>query len=332
MKKPILSLLAAVGLIGSAAAQFVPTETFGSGANQFSLDFTFVGNPGNAVDTNGYGSVGYDYAIGTYSISQNQLKAAETIAGVSFGSGGGGWTGDQPAGYLSWYQAASFVNWLDTSTGHQAAYNLKYTNGTYSMSLWQTGQAGYDTNNPFRNSQALYVLPSDDEFYKAAYGLSNGTGYTLFADGSNTLPTAVTSGTNAGTAVYINATNGLAPSTYETNTNSQPASVFLAGGKSSYGAMGMEGNVFQWVETSSSRTNDSPTNPRMVRGGDYRFPDMYMQNWKYSSIDVGNTNNYPIGFRVAEITSNAVPEPSTYALFGLGAIGMLMVMRRKKTA
>jgi hypothetical protein len=30
--------------------------------------------------------------------------------------------------------------------------------------------------------------------------------------------------------------------------------------------------------------------------------------------------------------STAVPEPSTYALFGIGAIGMLMVMRRKKTA
>jgi hypothetical protein len=28
----------------------------------------------------------------------------------------------------------------------------------------------------------------------------------------------------------------------------------------------------------------------------------------------------------------AVPEPSTYALFGIGAIGMLMVLRRKKTA
>ncbi|MEI7463490.1 MAG: PEP-CTERM sorting domain-containing protein [Candidatus Taylorbacteria bacterium] len=25
-----------------------------------------------------------------------------------------------------------------------------------------------------------------------------------------------------------------------------------------------------------------------------------------------------------------VPEPSTYALFGIGAIGLLMVMRRKK--
>jgi hypothetical protein len=30
--------------------------------------------------------------------------------------------------------------------------------------------------------------------------------------------------------------------------------------------------------------------------------------------------------------ADPVPEPSTYALFGIGAIGMLMVMRRKKTA
>jgi hypothetical protein len=31
-------------------------------------------------------------------------------------------------------------------------------------------------------------------------------------------------------------------------------------------------------------------------------------------------------------TPDAVPEPSTYALFGIGAIGLLMVLRRKKTA
>jgi hypothetical protein len=30
--------------------------------------------------------------------------------------------------------------------------------------------------------------------------------------------------------------------------------------------------------------------------------------------------------------ADAVPEPSTYALFGIGAIGLLMVLRRKKTA
>jgi hypothetical protein len=39
------------------------------------------------------------------------------------------------------------------------------------------------------------------------------------------------------------------------------------------------------------------------------------------------------GFRVASVEDvGSVPEPSTYALFGLGAIGMLMVLRRKKSA
>ncbi len=40
----------------------------------------------------------------------------------------------------------------------------------------------------------------------------------------------------------------------------------------------------------------------------------------------------PLWVEVDNISVTAVPEPSTYALFGLGAIGMLMVMRRKKTA
>ena len=30
--------------------------------------------------------------------------------------------------------------------------------------------------------------------------------------------------------------------------------------------------------------------------------------------------------------TQSAPEPSTYALFGIGAIRMLMVLRRKKTA
>ena len=38
------------------------------------------------------------------------------------------------------------------------------------------------------------------------------------------------------------------------------------------------------------------------------------------------------GTTFSELSVTAVPEPSTYALFGLGAIGMLMALRRKKTA
>jgi hypothetical protein len=36
--------------------------------------------------------------------------------------------------------------------------------------------------------------------------------------------------------------------------------------------------------------------------------------------------------KIFELNAQTIPEPSTYALFGIGAIGMLMVMRRKKAA
>jgi len=35
---------------------------------------------------------------------------------------------------------------------------------------------------------------------------------------------------------------------------------------------------------------------------------------------------------VLSVSASVIPEPSTYALFGIGAIGMLLVMRRQKTA
>jgi hypothetical protein len=44
---------------------------------------------------------------------------------------------------------------------------------------------------------------------------------------------------------------------------------------------------------------------------------------------VQNVTSYGGGIVIG---TQSVPEPSTYALFGIGAIGMLIVMRRKKTA
>jgi len=48
--------------------------------------------------------------------------------------------------------------------------------------------------------------------------------------------------------------------------------------------------------------------------------------------DNGNFNGDIDASSIGPVTISSVPEPSTYALFGIGAIGMLMVMRRKKTA
>jgi len=302
-----------MGLIGSASAQLATTDTFGTGANQFTLDFRTIGNAGNAADPlTGYGSVGYTYRIGTYAISQNQIDAA-TASGLQ-NVVAGQWTGDQPAANMSWYESAAFVNWLNTSKGFQPAYNLTWSGSTWSMALWTATDNGYDANNLYRNSLAKYFLPSENEFYKAAYGKSDGSGYYLYPTASDTAPIKVAYGTTPGTAVYNIAAT-------------KPASVYEAGGLSSYGTMGQGGNIRQLEETAYDGVNDSTTE-RRARGGSDFLDDATHLISSYRWYYLPSLSNYDVGFRVASV----IPEPSTYALFGIGAIGMLMVLRRKKTA
>jgi formylglycine-generating enzyme required for sulfatase activity len=313
MKKTLLSITLFAGLIGLNANVYA--DTFGSGSNQFALDFTSIGNAGNAADTTGYGSVGYDYRIGTYEISQNQLNSA-VASGLAHVTAGA-WTGDKPAANMSWYESAAFVNWLNTSKGFAPAYNLTWSGSTWSMSLWTVSNAGYDANNEYRSSLAKYFLPSENEFYKAAFGKSDGSGYYLYPTASNTAPTAVTSGTASGTAVY---NQGWIPP--------GPASIYQAGGRSSYGTIGQGGNIQEWQESSFDGTNNNVNDQRMVRGGYWYGSSSDALDSSTRSSFAPSTDIVNLGFRVASV--DVVPEPSTYALFGLGAIGMLMVMRRNK--
>ena len=318
MKKTILALALLIGA-GLTAAH---ADTFGTGANQFTLDFTTIGNPGNAADTTGYGSVGYTYRIGTYAISQNQIDKA-TASGLANVTAGA-WSGDQPAANMTWYESAAFVNWLNTSKGFQPAYNLTWSGSTWSMALWTATDSGYDSNNLFRNSLAKYFLPSENEFYKAAYGNSDGSGDYFGWTTLGTYPTAVASGTTAGTAVY------------NQSWDQAPASVYEAGGLSSYGTMGQGGNVWQWQESAYDGVNDDASKDRAILGGAW-----------YSGIStLGSMGRYPtdlmgrispdggpfsVGFRVASVADvGSIPEPSTYALFGLGIIGALLSVRRKR--
>ncbi len=97
-------------------------DTFGTSGNEFTIDFV---NIGNAADTTTYGAVPYVYRVGTCEITQDAITKA-TASGMSNVTAGA-WTGSQPAGSISWYEAAAFVNWLNTSTGNQAAYDLTFS-------------------------------------------------------------------------------------------------------------------------------------------------------------------------------------------------------------
>jgi formylglycine-generating enzyme required for sulfatase activity len=312
MKQILLLTLLALGCQGASAESLL--ETFGTGANAFTMDFVTIGNPGNAADTTGspnpVGSVAYTYNLGKHEVSREMITKANaagslgiTLANmINFGGNGV----DKPATGVSWLEAAKFVNWLNTSTGNTAAYKF---DGSGTFQLWSAGDAGYNANNMFRNSLAKYVIASRDEWHKGAYGSPNGTWYD-YATGSDSAPTAVASGTDANTAVY--------------NGQTGPADIFSAGGLSAYGTMGQGGNAWEWMETAYDGSNNIADEIRELRGSSWNFFSNYSATlYSNHTAPYQTSEDIDYGFRVA-----SVPEPSTGLLVVLGLSGLLL--RRRK--
>jgi formylglycine-generating enzyme required for sulfatase activity len=243
----------------------LPASALADDFTGFSMDFVEIGNPGNAADNTGYGSVGYDYRMGVNEVSRAMIDSYNANSGgpaitmYDYAAGGitGGNLADRPATRVSWNEAARFVNWLNTSSGYSAAYNFETGGANDPITLWGVGDAGYDPANPFRNSNAYYFLPSEDEWYKAAYYDPNANGgaggYWDYATGSNTVPSAVTGGTSG--------------AVYGQSFFTGPALVTDAGGLSPFGTMAQNGNVWEWGESGLTPPNDSAVESRVLRGG-----------------------------------------------------------------
>ena len=112
--------MAALGLYSSV----VLADTFGSGANSFDIDFVTIGNPGNPPDANPNpaGAVPYPYRIGKYEISEQMIDKANALGGLGITKDTRG--PDMPATSVTWYEAAKFVNWLNTSAGSLPVYKF----------------------------------------------------------------------------------------------------------------------------------------------------------------------------------------------------------------
>jgi hypothetical protein len=299
----------------SIGAYELNPDKFGCGSNQFTIDFVNVGNAGNSgfdVKRHNYGSVPYEYRISTYEVSQSNITMATN--GGLLGVTAGAWSPNQPAAFLKWYEAAAFVNWLNTESGNQPAYNLAYNGGSINsswvMSLWSPEDAWQNGGqNLFRNENAYYFLPNENEWFKSAYQINNGVtaGYWNYPTGSNTAPTSVLSGTAAGTAVY-----GQSPT-------SSPSSVYSAGGLSAYGTMGQGGNVAEWLETSSTGSNTIPFENRIIIGGAVNNESQVLQASNRTTYSVNPAFEDPyIGFRVAsaDVGVGAISGPSAIPVFG----------------
>jgi formylglycine-generating enzyme len=302
-------LLFATLLLATSASY---ADSFGSGANAFTIDFVTIGTPGNPADTTGdpnpAGSVPYTYRIGKYEVPEDAVRKANTLGGLGITLDSRG--PNKPATSLSWFEAAKFVNWLNTSSGATPAYKFDIAGN---FQLWAAGDPGYDPANLFRNTLARYFMPSADEWYKAAFYDPSTGGYWDYPTGSDSPPIAIASGTAPGTAVWNQAML-------------EPAEVTLSGGPSPFGTFGQAANVLEWEETELDLVNNNPGALRGARGGSWIqsiSPLALSSSFRNSGLPTRIPSN--VGLRIAR----TIPEPSCVFLGGASVI--LIALYRGRT-
>jgi len=289
-----------------ALAASASADTFGTGDNQFIIDFVPIS--GSTNPTSGYGIVNNDYRMGTFEITNDQWTKFITAYGAPTGDPADAydsdsyWTGSNiPTNAVSWLEAAQFVNYLNTSTGRQAAYKFTGTQGTsnYTLGVWEAGDTGYNASNPYRNSKAFYFLPTEDEWVKAAYW--NGTNLRTYATKNGSTPIA---------------------GVYSKYSSSSPWGVG-SGSEELNGTYDMMGNVFEWTESPYDSGQYQSGSFRSLRGGSYSSYDVSALA-SYSRNSVNPIYDYNlVGFRVA-----SVPEPATVLLLSLGGLFLRRRNRR----
>ena len=329
------------------------------------LDMVTVGNPGNANDTintgtnPNYGAVADSYQIGKYDVTIGQyavfLNAADpngtnpngiynafmetdlNVAGISYTSGassgskysvmaasgvapfGGVTAANRPITYVSWFDAARFANWMTNGQGAGSTET-----GAYTLNNATSGNA------VAVNAGAAFYIPTENEWYKAAYFSPNYggvgvPGYYAYATQSDSDPgNIIGSGTNqanwrtgGGYSVTLDGYNG--SQNFLTDVGA------FSGSQSFYGTFDQSGNVFQWNDLDGTAGSS-----RGRRGGDWDNNNELSLSSSFSYPDNPSFEDYYLGFRLAAPV--AVPEPSTCAslLAGLACAGYSMFRRRKR--
>jgi formylglycine-generating enzyme required for sulfatase activity len=324
------------------------------------------GNANDPATGNFYGGVAYDYQIGkydvtigqyteflnavaktdTYSLYNVSMGTFENIRGISRSGTSGAYTysviapsgttpagasssGNRPITYVSWWDSARFSNWMANGQPIGVQTNATTENGAYFVNGATSGTApARNVTNPNTGATPTYVIPTENEWYKAAYYspvLNSGSGgyYTYATQSSATPGNVIGSGSNQ--ANYNNGVYSVTQSaSYSGSQNYLTDVGAFTNSASFYGTFDQSGNVNQWNDL-----DGLPGSSLGLRGGDW-FNDASILSSSGRGVFDPSLESNNIGFRLASPV--AVPEPSTsvMGLAGIACGGWQMYRRRKR--
>ena len=206
---------------------------------------------------------------------------------------------NQPVVLVSWFDSARFANWMHNGQG---------------MGSTETGAYDMTIPTPVRLAGATVFLPSENEWYKAAYHDPRGSAaagppgddnYWLYPTQSDTPPTAEAPPGGANSANFDHAVFDVTDVGAYTGTTSF------------YGAFDMGGNVREWNERIPA------SGFRGLRDGSWGSDEDILRSSNSNSLFNAPDVDGGIGFRVASI-----PEPATCSLMLIALIRLGCRRRR----
>jgi formylglycine-generating enzyme required for sulfatase activity len=300
-----------------------------------------------------YSPVNYDYRIGTYEVTNAQYAAflnakaasdphqlfnanmsSNPWGGISRTGSEGSYSyttkpnmADKPVNYVSWYDSARFINWLNNGQGSGDTEH-----GAYLL----TGVAYLDGNSR-RNAGATWVLPNENEWRKSAFvehveiydpefdetTVQDIWNYPTRSNTASAVATADSAGNISNPGNVANYANGADWNGQDGNVTTVGSGGPLSVGP--YGTYDQAGNVKEW--------GDAPNIPdfglyeREIFGSGFQSTLAQLNGNLFYPYTFATYELPDVGFRVAQLVK--VPEPNSCILALGGLLGLLIHMRRK---
>ena len=309
--------ISALVLMGTILSVACSNSNSNSGDDEsVEIEWVTVGGAGNAGDPQQsciecepgttFGSVAEEYRIGMFEVTNAQYTAfLNAVAAADpnglyntnmmFESAPGGITrsGDpgnymydtiagresHPVNYVSFYDSLRFANWLHNGqlTGPQGSATTE--DGAYTITT-----QGIADNSITRNVGATVFVPSEDEWYKAAYYDTDAMIYYDFPAGTDTKTVCAASEATANTA---NCDHGFPEDLSDVGS--------YTGAESPNGTFDQGGNLWEWNESVILAGMD-----RGKRGGSFSSESVFLGVSRRSAFPptIDDSVN---GFRVASL-------------------------------